>query len=49
MFGQNPNLPSVLVDKLPALEGTTVSAKVGEHISALHASRKALREAESSE
>ncbi len=49
VFGQNPNLPSVLVDKLPALEGTTVSAKVGEHISALHASRKAFTEAESSE
>ncbi len=46
VFGQNPNLPSVLVDKLPALEGTTVSAKVGEHISALHASRKAFTEAE---
>ncbi len=49
VFGQIPNLPSVLVDKLPALEGTTVSAKVGEHISALHASRKAFTEAESSE
>lgn len=49
VFGQNPNLPSVLVDKLPALEGTTVSAQVGEHISALHASRKAFTEAECSE
>ncbi len=39
VFGQNPNLPSVLVHKLPALEGTTVSAKVG----------KAFTEAESSE
>lgn len=49
VFGQNPNLPSVLVDKLPALEGTTVSARVGEHIAALHASRKAFTEAECSE
>lgn len=49
VFRQNPNLPSVLVDKLPALEGTTVSARVGEHISALHASRKAFAEAECSE
>ncbi len=49
VFGQNPNLPSVLVDKPPALEGTTVSARVGEHMSALHASRKAFTEAEYSE
>ena len=34
VFGQNPNLPSILVDKRPALEGTTMSARVGEHISA---------------
>lgn len=26
VFRQNPNLPSVLVDKPPALEGTTMSA-----------------------
>ena len=38
-----------MVDKLPALEGTTISARVGEHISALHASRKAFTEAECSE
>ncbi len=25
VFGQNPNLPSVLTDKPPALEGTTKS------------------------
>ncbi|XP_039900576.1 uncharacterized protein LOC120741662 [Simochromis diagramma] len=49
VFGQNPNLPSVLMDKPPALEGTTVSARVAEHISALHASRKAFTEAECSE
>uniref|UniRef100_A0A669DDN2 Integrase catalytic domain-containing protein n=1 Tax=Oreochromis niloticus TaxID=8128 RepID=A0A669DDN2_ORENI len=49
VFGQNPNLPSVLMDKPPVLEGTTVSARVAEHISALHASRKAFTEAECSE
>lgn len=49
VFGQNPNLYSVLTDKLPALEGTTVSARVGEHISALHASRKTFTESECSE
>lgn len=45
VFSQNPNLPSVLVDKFPALEGVIVSSKVGEHISALHASRKAFTSA----
>lgn len=40
-FGQNPNLPSVLINKLLALEGTTISEWVAKHISALHASRKA--------
>ncbi len=49
VFGQNPNLPSVLIDKPPALEGTTKSQWVARHISALHASRKAFTEAECSE
>lgn len=48
-FGQNPNLPSVLVDKPPALEGTTMSKWVGLHISALHEARTAFTEAECSE
>uniref|UniRef100_M4AZE1 Integrase catalytic domain-containing protein n=1 Tax=Xiphophorus maculatus TaxID=8083 RepID=M4AZE1_XIPMA len=49
VFGQNPNLPSVLIDKVPALEGTTKSEWVAKHISALHAARKAFTEAECSE
>lgn len=49
VFGQNPNLPSVLIDTPPALEGTTMSARVGQHMSALHASRKAFTESECSE
>lgn len=49
VFGQNPNLPSVLTDMPPALEGTTKSEWVAKHISALHASRKAFTEAECSE
>ncbi|XP_061841706.1 uncharacterized protein [Nerophis lumbriciformis] len=49
VFGQNPNVPSVLVDKPPALEGTTMSKWVGQHISALHAARTAFTEAECSE
>lgn len=38
----------MLVDTLPALEGTTVSAR-GVQISVLHASKKAFTEAECSE
>lgn len=49
VFGQNPNLPSVLTDKPPALEGTTKSEWVAKHISALHTARKAFTEAECSE
>lgn len=48
-FGQNPNLPSVLSNTPPALEGTTMSGVVGKHISALHATRKAFMESECSE
>jgi len=43
-FGHIPNLPSVLVDKLPALEGTSRSTRVGLYLAALHASRRAFKE-----
>ena len=49
VYGRNPNIPSVLTDKLPALEGCTRSDIVGKHINALHASRKAFAESECSE
>ena len=49
VHGENPNLPSVLVDKPPALEGTTASENIAKHINALHAARKAFTEAECSE
>ena len=49
VFGQNPNLPSVLTDKPPALEGSTKSEWVAKHISALHAAKRAFTEAECSE
>ena len=49
VFGKNPNLPSALTDKLPALSGTTTSKMVGEHISALYRARKAFTETECSE
>lgn len=49
IHGENPNLPSVLIDKPPALEGTTASENIAKHINAMHAARKAFAEAECSE
>ena len=46
--GCNPNLPSSLNDKPPALEGTTSSEVVAENLNALHAACKAFIENESS-
>ena len=47
VFGRNPNLPSVLTSKPPALRNTTPSQLIAEH-NALNAARKAFVENESS-
>ena len=49
VFGQNPNIPSVLTDNAPALHGTSTSEIVSTHLNALHSARRAFIEAESSE
>ena len=49
VFGHNPNFPSCLNDKLPALEGTTSSEVVVKSLNALHAARKAFVENEASQ
>ena len=49
VFGKNPNVPLVTTDKLPALEGVTTSETVAEHVTALHAARRAFIESESDE
>ncbi|XP_064616270.1 uncharacterized protein LOC135480371 [Liolophura sinensis] len=49
VFGKSPNLPSVVSDMPPALEGTSMSSVVGKHITALHTARKAYAESECSE
>ena len=46
--GVNPNLPSVLVNKAPGLEGTTISEVFAEYLNALYSARKAFIQAESS-
>ena len=49
VYGKNPILPSIFTDQLPALSGKTTSQMVGNHISALYATRKAFTEVECSE
>ena len=49
VFGRNPRIPGVMNDFLPALEGTTISETLGQHLNAMHAARKGFIQAESSE
>ena len=39
MFGQNPNLPNIMSDTLPALQGSTSSEVFAQHLNDLHAAR----------
>ena len=48
VFGRNPNLPSVLTAKPPALRTITPSEPIAEHLNALHAARRAFIQSESS-
>ena len=49
VFGRNPNLPSILIDRPPALEGVSTSQVVANNLNLIHANRKAYIECESSE
>ena len=49
VFGRNPNLPSVLENKLPALEGVTSSELIANHLNALHKAREEFIRLEASE
>ena len=49
VFGHHPNLPSVLTDKLPALEGVTSSYLIANHLNALHSAREQVIKLEASE
>ena len=46
LFGQNPNLPSVLTDRPPALQETTISQEFAKHLNAMHSSRRVFIRAE---
>ena len=45
VYGKDPNMPNILYDKLPAMNGVPTSESVAAHISALHKSRIAFTEA----
>ena len=49
VFGTNPNLPNIMSDGLPAMDGKTSSEVFAKHLNALHAARKAFIESESCE
>lgn len=48
VFGKNPNYPSILVDKAPALEGKTSSELIANHLNVMHDVRQAFIENKSS-
>ena len=49
IFGKNPNLPGIMTDGLPGLEGSTSSEIFAKHLNALHSSRRAYIETEANE
>ncbi|GAB1599884.1 hypothetical protein Ahia01_000265900 [Argonauta hians] len=49
VFGRNPNIPTVLDSKPPALEGVTSSKLIAQHLNAMHTARAAFIQAEASE
>ena len=49
VFGKNPNLPGIMSNKLPALEGTTSSEIFVQHVNALHEARRAYIQTEANE
>ena len=48
VFGYNPNLPSNLINNLPALRDVTPSKLIADHLNSLHAARRAFTQSESS-
>ena len=49
VFGKNPNFPSVMNNKLPALEGVTSSKIAAENLNVMHNARQAFIKAEADE
>ena len=49
VFGQNPNLPNIMSDTLPALQGSTSSEVFAQHLNDLHAARVGFIQTEADE
>ena len=49
VFGKNPNLPSILIDRPPALEGISSSEVIADNLNAMRDAKRAYIESESSE
>ena len=49
VFGQNPNIPNIMSENLPALEGSTSSEEFAKHLNVLHATRRAFIQSEADE
>ena len=49
VFGHNVNTPSIITDKIPALQPTTSSEIIRKNMNALHSARKNIIQAENSE
>ena len=49
VFGKNPNLPNILYETPPALEGTTSSEVLAKHLNTLHEARQAFIQSETAE
>ena len=49
VFGYNPNFPSVIDNKLPALQGVMSSKLIASHLNALHAARRKFIKTEADE
>ena len=47
--GKNPNLPNIMTEKLPALQGVTTSEILKYHLNAMHSARKAFIKCEADE
>ena len=49
VFGRNPNIPNILTDSPPALEGSTMSEVFAKHLNALQSAREAFVRSDANE
>ena len=49
VLGRNPNLPNIMCENLPALQGTTASETLAKHLNGLHAARQSFIATEADE